>query len=126
MDGKDYRGLEGKQVAVPARLINDLIANERRIDLMHIDIQGWEAKSIAASMDAINAKVASMVIGTHSRVIEGELLTLLRDDGWILLYEKPCKFDCKNPVPDLVGATVFDGTQFWINTRLWPAAFDWN
>lgn len=25
----------------------------------------------------------------------------------------------------LLGSTVFDGTQVWINPRLWPTDFDW-
>lgn len=122
----DYRGIEGVGVTVSARKIEDLIAGESRIDLMHIDIQGWEVTSIKASLAAVNSKVASMVIGTHSRVIEGELISVLRNDDWILVYEKPCKFHCQSRLPDIVGATFFDGTQFWINTRLWPNTFNWN
>jgi len=82
-------------------------------------------KSILASIDALNAKVASMVIGTHSRVIEGELISLLRNNDWLLVYEKPCKFHCQSQLPDLVGATYFDGTQFWVNMKLWPTNFQW-
>lgn len=126
VDHVDYRGFKGESVAVPARRIDDLIADETHIDLVHIDIQGWEAKSIFASIDILNKKVVSMVIGTHSRVIEGELITLLRESGWLLIYEKPCKFHCQSPLPDLVGATHFDGTQFWVNSRLWPKNFNWS
>ncbi len=125
-DHIDYRGLQGQCAAVLARRIDDLIAEETRIDLIHVDIQGWEAKSILASIDALNKKVASMVIGTHSRVIEGELIDMLRNCGWILIYEKPCKFHCQSSLPDLTGATYFDGTQFWVNTRLWPKNFNWS
>ncbi|WP_331326527.1 FkbM family methyltransferase [Methylobacterium fujisawaense] len=121
----DYRGLSGSTVAVPARRIDDLIEAESRVELLHIDIQGWEYRSLAASIEAVDAKVACMVIGTHSRVIEGQLLALLREWGWLIVYEKPCKFDCNVRLPDLVGSTVFDGTQFWINPKMWPDNFDW-
>jgi FkbM family methyltransferase len=122
----EYRGVKAQAVVVPARRIDDLIRDESRVDLMHLDIQGAEAASIRASQEAIDAKVAAMVIGTHSRVIEGELISLLRNGRWLLLYEKPCRFDCQSRLPDLVGATQNDGTQVWINLPLWPDGFDWS
>jgi FkbM family methyltransferase len=124
----DYRGLTdiSQMVSVPTYTIEDLLASDSRVDLMHIDIQGWESRSIASSIQALNAKVAALVIGTHSRVIEGELISILRKNNWILIYEKPCKFRPDCPLPDLVGATYLDGTQFWINTALWPKEFSWS
>ena len=33
-----------------------------------------------------------MMIATHSRPLEGELMVLLNDNGWLLQREKPCRF----------------------------------
>ncbi|AII27814.1 hypothetical protein B9J07_13130 [Sinorhizobium sp. LM21] len=121
----DYRGMQSHQVSVPALPIETLIAHETMVDLMHMDIQGYEFKSIAASLETVNSKVKSIVIGTHSRVIEGQLIDLLRNNGWVLVFEKPCKFHASSRLPDVTGATYFDGTQFWINERLWPSDYDW-
>ena len=121
----DYRGATGNRVSVPALPISELLQHERVVDLVHMDIQGFEYLSIAASLDDLNRKVRSIVIGTHSRVIEGRLIDLLRQNGWVLIYEKPCKFHASSQLPDVTGATYFDGTQFWINQRLWPAHFQW-
>jgi FkbM family methyltransferase len=122
---QDYRGLGLKYVSVPTYPLSHLLASERFVDLIHMDIQGFEYKSIAASLADLNCKVRSIAIGTHSRVIEGRLIGLLREQGWTLVYEKPCKFHPSSQLPDITGATYFDGTQFWINNRLWPKDFAW-
>ncbi|SDO24393.1 FkbM family methyltransferase [Ensifer sp. YR511] len=121
----DYRGIQSRSVLIPALPIATLLANEVMVDLIHMDIQGYEYKSVAASLDAINSKVKSMIIGTHSRVIEGQLIDLLRRSGWLLVFEKPCKFHTASQLPDVTGATYFDGTQFWVNERLWPSDYVW-
>ncbi|HEV7322543.1 MAG TPA: FkbM family methyltransferase [Ensifer sp.] len=122
----DYRGMHSHQVSVPALTIEALLANELMVDLLHMDIQGYEFKSIAASLETMNAKVKSIIIGTHSRIIEGQLIDLLRQNGWVLVFEKPCKFHASSRLPDVTGATYFDGTQFWVNERLWPADYNWS
>ena len=33
-----------------------------------------------------------MMIATHSRPLEGELMTLLSDSGWLLQREKPLRY----------------------------------
>ncbi|MCA6106953.1 FkbM family methyltransferase [Bradyrhizobium cenepequi] len=123
--GADYRGATGDRVSVPALPISELLQREPIVDLVHMDIQGFEYLSISASLNAFCSKIKSVVIGTHSRVIEGQLIDLLRRHDWVLIYEKPCKFHTTSQLPDVTGATYFDGTQFWINTRLWPANFSW-
>ncbi|MBD9596416.1 FkbM family methyltransferase [Ensifer sp. ENS05] len=124
--GTDYRGMHAATVSVPALPIDTLLKDEKVVDLIHFDIQGFEFKSIAASLETMNEKVRSIIIGTHSRVIEGQLIDLLRQNGWVLIVEKPCKFHPSSRLPDVTGATYFDGTQFWINERLWPADYVWS
>lgn len=87
-----------------------------RIDLLHIDIQGGEAELIAGSLDILREKVAYLVIGTHSRQIEGSLFGTLLGAGWILEVERPAilAVDARGPY------VTVDGVQGWRNPRLLP------
>lgn len=118
---KDLRGADVKGEKVPALLISDVLEPLAVVDLMHMDIQGWEARALRASLQAVCAKVRYMVIGTHSRVIEGELIAMLRERGWKLMHEKPCHFHY-GEVQDLSGATTVDGAQVWANSALGASA----
>jgi FkbM family methyltransferase len=118
-EGKgDYRGIQTKQEVVPAMLMSDVLKNLPVIDLLHVDIQGWEAKAIEASLDDVCSRVRYMLIGTHSRPIEGELISMLRACGWKLMHEKPCQFHFTAELEELSGATWQDGAQIWANSRL--------
>ena len=87
--------------------------NCSRIDLLHVDIQGGEVNLVKGSLDFLNASVAMMLIGTHSRQIEGELFDILLKAGWVLEVERPAILS--------VGSKVYtrvDGVQLWRNPRL--------
>jgi FkbM family methyltransferase len=114
----DYRGIQVKQEVVPALLISDVIKPLPVVDLLHIDIQGWEARAILASLDEVCSRVRYMIIGTHSRAIEGELISMLRERGWTLMHEKPCQFHFPVDIDELAGATWQDGAQIWANVKL--------
>ncbi|WP_193727359.1 FkbM family methyltransferase [Paraburkholderia atlantica] len=113
----DYRGCNVNARTVNAYTIDYVIRNLDTVDFMHIDIQGFEYKSIKASIEAIRKKVRFLLIATHSRKIEGNLFDLLYDRGWHVLYEKPCKFHTTNG-GSLEAHTYVDGTQVWVNTDL--------
>jgi len=83
------------------------------VDLLHIDIQGGEADLVTSSLAFLNAHVAYMMIGTHSRVIEGRLCDELGAAGWELEVERPA-------IMDITGkpAARVDGVQGWRNPRL--------
>jgi hypothetical protein len=50
-----------------------------------------------------------VVIGTHSRPIEGKLIEHLNERGWILEFEQPCTFALEgSELPVRV-----DGCQGW-------------
>ena len=94
-----------------------------RLSLLHIDIQGNETSFIKSNITDINQLVEKMIIGTHSREIEGRLMELLTDNGWRLICERPCIFDPSrfyaSTMPKTwVDATNIDGVQYWVNTRL--------
>ncbi|MBD3847119.1 class I SAM-dependent methyltransferase [Bosea sp. SSUT16] len=86
----------------------------KRIDLLHIDIQGGEADFVRDAIGTINKKVAYLLIGTHSREIEGRLFSTLREAGWILEIERPAILSVNGGVPNV----TVDGVQAWLNPRL--------
>ncbi len=85
---------------------------------MHIDVQGAETAICEVGLAVMAERVRWVVIGTHSRAIEGRLVSLFGEAGWILENEKPCRFTWTPGAPDLVAMTTLDGTQVWRNPRL--------
>ncbi|WP_322015539.1 FkbM family methyltransferase [Paraburkholderia sp. J12] len=113
----DYRGLEISGEAVDSYTIEHVIRDLPSVDFLHMDIQGFEARAVRASLDALLSKVRVMLIATHSRQIEGELFEMLFGHGWRIFCEKPCKF-ARKEANNLVALTTVDGTQVWVNTAL--------
>jgi hypothetical protein len=108
--------LSGKYDELPMVALGDLVPSEGCIDLLHLDIQGGEAELVANAIDTVNQHVAYMVIGTHSRQIEGKLHELLLNNGWQLEIDRPCIYHM-NFEPPLVSV---DGVQGWRNKNLRP------
>ena len=100
-----------KVVRVRAYSIATLLTPEQRVDLMHIDIQGGEAEAVRAARHELKAKVRRMVIGTHSRGIEHQLLADLSADGWELEHDEACGYALNNGKFSLHS----DGCQVWRN-----------
>jgi hypothetical protein len=97
--------------------LEELASPLARIDLLHVDIQGGEADLVAGSLGVLADKVAYIVIGTHSRQIEGRLMDTLLGAGWTLEIERSAIL-----VPGPSGPVVsVDGVQGWRNPRLLPA-----
>ena len=88
----------------------------RKIDLLHVDIQGGEVDLVRDCADLLAEKVAFMVIGTHSRAIDGLVADELLRNGWALDIERPTIYVLENGTP----ATRVDGLQGWRNPRLIP------
>jgi len=101
---------------LPMVPLGEIFSCEPRIDLLHIDIQGGEVDLIIGSIDYLSKHVAYIVIGTHSRSIEGKLIDVLLKNGWILEIERPAIFHMKQS--ELV--TAVDGVQGWRNPELLP------
>jgi len=116
---RDYRGLQfhnTKEVdVVPMR---DLVVKEARWDLIHIDVQGEEVDICRSCIDELNARVRWVIVATHSRKIDGDLLELMCNAGWLLEHEKPAKFAFTPNPTTLEAMTTVDGTQVWRNPRL--------
>ncbi|MCW2391898.1 hypothetical protein M2336_000283 [Sphingobium sp. B1D7B] len=100
-----------------AKTLETIAAGLDRVDLLHVDIQGGEAALVRESLDFLGDKVAYIVVGTHGRDIEGDLIMTLRNRGWILEIEEPCTL----PLPLHGGGTPYaDGLQGWRNPQLLP------
>jgi len=95
----------------------DLLSEEPAWDLVHMDVQGWEARLCAGCVQALNTHVHWLVIGTHSRLIEGLLIDTLLTAGWILENEKPTRFHLDIGKSSIEQMTDVDGVQVWRNAR---------
>jgi FkbM family methyltransferase len=89
----------------------DALSAGNRIDLVHIDIQGGEADFIEGCLSELNRLTAYIVIGTHSRQIEGRIMTMMLAAGWILEVERPAILDFEAGIPFV----TIDGVQGWRN-----------
>jgi ubiquinone/menaquinone biosynthesis C-methylase UbiE len=98
----------GTHVLLDAVPLRDL-AGGGALDLLHIDIQGGEADFVRANMNDISAHVRYVVVGTHSREIEGDLIAQFLAAGWSLEIERPCIFAIARGRPDI----RVDGVQGW-------------
>ena len=90
------------------------LAGGQPVDLLHIDIQGAEADFVTGNADDIAAHVRRVLIGTHSRAIEGRLFTHFETLGWRLEMERPAL------APPVAGRPEIkiDGVQLWANPAL--------
>ena len=107
----------GSHDVVPMIPLAEIVASHSRIDLLHIDIQGSEADLVAECLTTLDEKIAYIVIGTHSRQIEGRLLETLLGAGWRLEIERPAIVTLNDGAP----VVIVDGVQGWRNQKLLPA-----
>jgi FkbM family methyltransferase len=116
---QDYMGREfqnTQQIEIVPML--DLVVREPRWDLIHIDVQGDEVEICRSCIDELSARVRWLIVGTHSRKIDGDLLDLMWRAGWLLEHEKPSKFTFLPSSATLEAMATIDGTQVWRNPRL--------
>jgi len=114
LDARNWAMRRNRYESIDILALDDIVGTETRIDLLHMDIQGGEAVLIRDCLETLNSKIAYLVVGTHSRAIEGYLMTLLLDAGWTLEIERPSIFEIKRRGPQ----TTVDGLQGWRNPRL--------
>lgn len=74
-------------VTVKTVTLDELLADTERVNLLHIDIQGQEARVLEHAIDAVDRKVERLIVATHSRSIHRHLRRLLRDHGWTNVYD---------------------------------------
>jgi hypothetical protein len=96
--------------------LSDVIGHHSRLDLLHLDIQGGEADLVESCLSVLDQHVAYLVIGTHSREIEGRLFAILLGSRWRLEIERPAIIALDSDRP----STTVDGVQGWRNLDLVP------
>jgi len=106
----------GNYDELPMIPLAQVVGPHKKLDLLHIDIQGGEVDLIKNSLKVLRERVAYMVIGTHSREIDGLLVGYLRDEGWRLEVERPAIIDLTVDGPRI----DIDGVQGWRNMALRP------
>jgi FkbM family methyltransferase len=106
----------GSHDELPMIPLAKVVEQHPRIDLLHVDIQGGEADLIAGCLPTLSDRIAYLVIGTHSRQIEGRLFDSLLQKEWRLEMERPALLSLANGVP----IVTVDGVQGWRNMKLLP------
>lgn len=96
----------------------ELLRRQAFWDLVHIDVQGWETKICRAGLEELNSRARWLNIGTHSRAIDGELIELFHEAGWVLEHEKPTRFTYRPEQASIDLMTEVDGCQVWRNPKL--------
>lgn len=115
----DYHGqVQSNLVQVQSYAINDLLLREPVWDLMHVDIQGGEAALCRAGIELMNQRLKRIIIGTHSRALDGEVMSIFHKAGWALENEKPTVSFWQDGAPTLEMLARVDGIQVWRNPRL--------
>ena len=110
----DRRGIEYPYVLKRAFSLEEIFADEPRFDAVHFDVQGAELEILESGIDLVDQRCAHLIIGTHSREIEGGIARLMMDRGWLLENERPCTLLHGKFGP----ASDRDGTQLWKNPKL--------
>ena len=107
-----------KTVPVQILAMSDLVEAEPEWNMVHIDVQGHEVEICRSCIDELNRRVHWLIVGTHSRKLDGDMIALMRSAGWILENEKPSKFHFLPEAPTLEAMTHVDGIQVWRNPRM--------
>jgi hypothetical protein len=109
----DYRGQLIPHVPVPTCTFESVARLVDSVDLLHIDVQGYEFELISKTFVQIADSARYVSIGTHNRLIEGQLHELLLANGWSLLIDEPSRSEFNGSRPSLTGFTIRDGIQLW-------------
>jgi hypothetical protein len=86
--------------------------------MIHIDVQGHEVEICRSCIEELYRRVHWLIVGTHSRKLDGDMIELMRAAGWLLENEKPSKFHFLLEAPTLEAMTHVDGIQVWRNPRM--------
>ncbi len=92
----------------------ETLSADKIVDLLHIDIQGAEADYVRGNMGSMERLVRRVLIGTHSRSIEGQLTDHFLKAGWRMEMDRPVIAPLRQGRP----VTSIDGVQLWANPKL--------
>ena len=100
---------------IPCVSIGALLGEIPKVDILHCDIQGAETAALYAAKERLTARVRRVVVGTHSRRIDADLLDLFSGMAWVLEHETPCAVT-QRATGDLL--LTKDGVQVWRNESI--------
>lgn len=100
---------------VPCMTLATILSPVDSADVVHFDIQGSEFAVITQGIHTLNTKVKRVVVGTHGRDIEMNLLRFMDGRGWQLEMEKACNYQQPAPHPITL---LQDGVQVWKNPKM--------
>jgi FkbM family methyltransferase len=83
---------ETEYVELPCVSLPALMKGLSTVDLIHFDIQGSEEEVIVSAIDAMDAQVKRIVVGTHGHDIEQALCRLMEHHRWVLEFARPAAF----------------------------------
>ena len=105
----------GNYVRMPVIDIDALTQHEKKLDFVHVDIQGAELDLLTEQFDWLCRKVHYVFVGTHTKQIEGGLFELFTTRGnWKLEVERPAVFGLVDGRPSV----HIDGALAWRNAAL--------
>jgi FkbM family methyltransferase len=99
---------------VGAVTLSSLLGRLDRVDLVHMDIQGAEAKVVEEAA-AVLDRVTRFHIGTHGREQEERLREVFAGAGWDPVNDYGAGTTCSTPWGPM---TFQDGVQTWTNPRV--------
>jgi FkbM family methyltransferase len=100
---------------VRALSLKTLLRPLDNVDLIDLDIQGYEFTVLDPAADALDQKVGRVHVGTHGRIIESQLRGLFQRLGWESKFDFPSLSESTTPW----GRIKFqDGIQSWVNPSL--------
>jgi len=100
---------------IPSLSLETILKGVERVDILHCDIQGAETQVFTPAMPRLGESTRRIVVGTHSRKIESELLDLFSENGWDLEHEQPCLIKQHRDGRIML---MRDGEQIWRNRSL--------
>lgn len=89
------------------------LSGGQEIDLLHVDIQGAELDFVTGNMAELDSHVHRVLIGTHGRIIEGQIMDHFIKAGWLMEMERPAIAPLLGGRPQL----GIDGVQLWRNPK---------
>lgn len=111
----DYRGAHLVHHEVPTVTLETLLTEHT--DLLHVDLQGMESEVLIPARDVLDQNVRLLAVGTHDRLIEGQLQNHFLPRDWGLIADDPSTAIHDAVRPSLAGFTVQDGNQVYANAR---------
>lgn len=117
-DSNYLGGLLDDYIDVEIIDVADVLTRQPCWDVVHIDVQGWELSLCTRAMPLLRDRARFVILGTHSRKLDGDLYELFHRHGWVLEHEKPTQMVYTAGAKELESMNVADGTQVWRNPTL--------